>query len=51
MKHLLVALSAITLLLAAYGGGADPVFQTTDFVDHAPGEVSDAPDEAPVDAS
>ena len=50
MKHLLVALSAVTLLLTACGGGADPVFHTTDFVDHAPGEVNDAPDQVPADA-
>lgn len=50
MKDLLVALSAVTLQLTACGGGADPVSQTTDFVDHTKGEVNAAPDEAQVDA-
>ena len=47
MKHLLVAVSAAALLLTACGGGADPVFQTNDFIDHAPGELNDAPGDAP----
>jgi len=45
MKHLLVAV--VMLLLTACGGGTDPVFQTTDFVDHAPGELNDAASAAP----
>ena len=45
MKHLLVVV--VMLLLTACGGGADPVFQTSDFVDQAPGELNDAATAAP----
>ena len=44
MKHLLVA---VVMLLLTACGGADSVVQTSDFADHAPGELDGAATEAP----